>query len=289
MNHTLLIESPPDNQQGQTPRRGRLGPLPHPRHLRMLGRIALLLLILAFCLGSAAPPALGAGKTKPKVGTGPTHPIETLVPTVRLRSRQDAVDTRPPPPTDCPDPLVLGEALALVVEANPVLGAERDQLAERARQKGWESYLSLGYSTNTSFESGEAGANAALRVRIPLFDRKQELALAEARTALSKSQDALLSAFLAEVRKLCDQGARVQEADTLRGFYRDRLKYRQERVDEGLEEAPVLWAESEQVQKSEHAWRREAQALNAQGLTLARQYGGAEWRRLQALLGAMRR
>ncbi len=276
MNRTLSFKMQPADRWERTPKtllQGGSVSRQRTRALRTLGRIALLFLALVLCLGSAVPPALGAGKTKPKVGTGPTHPIET----------------RPPPPTDCPDPLVLGEALALVVEANPVLGAERDQLAERARQKGWESYLSLGYSTNTSFESGEAGANAALRVRIPLFDRKQELALAEARTALSKSQDALLSAFLAEVRKLCDQGARVSELDTLRRFYRDRLKYRQERVDEGLEEAPVLWAESEQVQKSEHQWRREAQALNAQGLTLARQYGGAEWRRLQALLAAMRR
>ncbi len=250
----------------------------------MLGRIVLLLLILIFCIGSAAP--LRLGPVLPVLSEAEASETKAAG---KAKPKSQAAESHPPAPTDCPDPLVLGEALALVVEANPVLGAERDQFAERARQKGWESYLSLGYSTNTSFESGEAGANAALRVRIPLFDRKQELALVEARTALSKSQDALLSGFLAEVRKLCDQGARVQEADTLRRFYRDRLKYRQERVDEGLEEAPVLWAESEQVQKSEHQWRREAQAWNAQGLTLARQYGGIEWRRLQVLLGAMRR
>ena len=60
-------------------------------------------------------------------------------------------------------------------------------------------------------------------------------------------------------------------------------------MDEGLEGAPVLWQESEQVQKSEQDWRREAEGLGALTLTLARHYGGGEWRRLQALLGGMLR
>jgi len=185
--------------------------------------------------------------------------------------------------------VLLDEALALVVEANPVLTAERAQFEEQARQKFWESYLSLGYATNTTFESGEAGGSAAIRVRIPLFDRAHELKVAQARTTWRRSEDTLLSAFFVEIEKLCTQAGRVRELDTLREFYRDRLKYRQERVNEGLEEAPVLWAESEQVQKTEQDWRRESEGLTAQRLTLARQYGGGEWRRLQALLGAMTR
>ena len=65
--------------------------------------------------------------------------------------------------------------------------------------------------------------------------------------------------------------------------------YRQKRVDEGLDEAPVLWTESEAVQKAEHAWRRAAEALEAERLTIARRYGGGEWSRLRALLAAMTR
>ena len=65
-----------------------------------------------------------------------------------------------PAAADCPDPEILGDVLALVAEANPVLSAERDQFEEQARQRSWESYLSLGYATNTTFESGEAGGSA---------------------------------------------------------------------------------------------------------------------------------
>jgi hypothetical protein len=40
--------------------------------------------------------------------------------------------------------------------------------------------------------------------------------------------------------------------------------YRQKWVDEGVDEAPVRWTESEAVQKAEHAWRRAAGALEAE-------------------------
>ena len=121
---------------------------------------------------------------------------------------------------DCPDAEILGNALALVAEANPVLSAEREQFEEQDRQKSWESYLTLGYATNTTFESGEAGGSAAIRVRIPLFDRKHELTVAQARSAWRRSEDALLSGFLTEIGKLCTQKAKVKELDTLRQFYR---------------------------------------------------------------------
>lgn len=43
-----------------------------------------------------------------------------------------------------------------------------------------------------------------------------------------------------------------------------RLKCLQERVKEGLEEAPVLWTEYEQVRRTEQDWRREIDGLTAQ-------------------------
>lgn len=153
--------------------------------------------------------------------------------------RTPALQSRSPA-SDCPDPEILGYVLTLVVEASPVLSAEREQFEEQARQSSRESYLTLGYATNTIFESGEAGGSAAIRVRIPLFDRKHERTVAQAGSAWRSSEDTPLAGFLTEIGKLCGQAARIRELDTLRQFYRDRLKYRQERVDEGLEEAPVL-------------------------------------------------
>jgi hypothetical protein len=72
---------------------------------------------------------------------------------------------------DCPGADRLQEALTLVAAANPVLAAERGELEEQSRQPRWEASLSLGYSVTDTLESGAAGPNAALRVKIPLFGR----------------------------------------------------------------------------------------------------------------------
>jgi hypothetical protein len=79
----------------------------------------------------------------------------------------------------------------------------------------------------------------------------------------------------------------VRALDTLRSFTRDRLTYRQERVEQGLDPSDTLWREAEAMQKGEHDWRAASARLDAMRLTLARRYGGAEWERLLTLLNAM--
>jgi len=188
---------------------------------------------------------------------------------------------------ECPGPGRLEEALALIAEANPVLIAERGIYAEQTRQHAWESVVTVGYSVTDTFEAGAAGPNAALRVRIPLWDRTNDLKTAEARATWKRAEDGVRVAFLADIQALCEQSAQVQALDTLRAFHRDRLTYRQEQVDQGLAEPDTLWAEAEAAQKAEHDWRREAGKLQAQRLTLARRYGGEAWGRLESLLEAM--
>lgn len=84
---------------------------------------------------------------------------------------------------DCPGPERLEEALALLAAANPIIAAERALYEEQTRQRPWETVVTLGYSVTDTFESGAAGPNAALRVRIPLWDRSNELKTAQARAA----------------------------------------------------------------------------------------------------------
>ncbi|MGE5154692.1 MAG: hypothetical protein ACM3ST_11830 [Bdellovibrio bacteriovorus] len=67
-------------------------------------------------------------------------------------------------------------------------------------------------------------------------------------------QDATGAAFLADVQTLCELTGEVKALDTLRAFTRDRLTYRQERVDQGLDPADSLWREAEAMQKGEHDW-----------------------------------
>lgn len=75
--------------------------------------------------------------------------------------------------------------------------------------------------------------------------------------------------------------AQIRALKTLRAFTRDRLGYRQVRVNQGLDPADILWSEAETMQRAEHDWQRESGKLTALQLTLARRYGGDEWQRLK--------
>lgn len=195
--------------------------------------------------------------------------------------------TLPPAAADCPGPERLQEALTLVAAAHPVLVAEADAFAEAQRQRDWKAVVSLGYDTNTSLESGDAGARAALRVEIPLWDRTSQIEKAKARAALLGKEDSARISLLSDIQALCELASQVKALDTLRAFSRDRLEYRQERVNQGLDPADTLWREAETMQRAEHDWQRESGKLTALRLTLARRYGGEEWPRLQTLLSAM--
>lgn len=175
---------------------------------------------------------------------------------------------------DRPGPERLEEALALLAAANPMIAAERALYEEQTRQRPWETVVTLGYSVTDTFESGAAGPNAAIRVRIPLWDRSNELKTAQARAAWQRAEDAARTAFLADLQSLCELAGEVRALDTRRAFHRDRLAYRQEQVDQGLAEADALWAETEAAQRAEQEWQRATAKLAAQRLTLARRYGG---------------
>ncbi|MGB5280129.1 MAG: hypothetical protein WBM38_10900 [Arenicellales bacterium] len=176
------------------------------------------------------------------------------------------------------------QAIALVVGNHLVLVAEHAEFKEQARQKSWDAYVTTGFSVTDTFESGEAGPNAAFRVKIPLFDRAYQLKVSRARTELNRAVTTITKGFLTELENVCAQAVQLQELDTMRHFYRDRMKYRQQRVDEGLDEADTLWKETEKVQLVEHDWHREHSKLITFQRSIATEYGGSEWKQLRALL-----
>lgn len=59
------------------------------------------------------------------------------------------------------------QAIALVIANHPVLVAKHEEFTEQSRQKSWDAYVTTGFSVTDTFESGEAGSNAAFRVKIP--------------------------------------------------------------------------------------------------------------------------
>jgi hypothetical protein len=77
--------------------------------------------------------------------------------------------------TDVPGSARLEEVLSRIAEANPDSIAERGVYAEQTRRHARESVVTVGYSITDRFESGAAGLNSALRVRIPLWDLSTEL------------------------------------------------------------------------------------------------------------------
>jgi len=180
----------------------------------------------------------------------------------------------------------LDEALMLVREHHPVLVAERAQLEEQGRQRDWTARVSMSWTERGTEFGGEGGANAGLRLNIPLFDRKQKLERSRARAGFAEQRAKIEAAFLGEVKSLSRQASDVSAAQQLRDLYRDRLAYRKQQVDEGLEEADVLWSEAEAMQKAEQSVSKSRRELEAGLETTAREYGGYEWKRLQALLAA---
>lgn len=187
----------------------------------------------------------------------------------------------------CPGTARLEEALILVSQTNPVLLAERATLAEQGRQKPWDASLTVGYSVTDTLELGDAGPNAALRVKIPLWDRSSQLQAAKDHAAAVAKEDGARAALLADVQSLCEQAHQVRALEAAHQFTRDRLTYRQERVNQGIDPGDALWGDASAFQVAKHQAEQETAKLDTRRLTLARHYGGAEWERLRALLEAM--
>ncbi len=181
-------------------------------------------------------------------------------------------------------PSKIEEVATLVLQANPVILAERQELAEQSRQRDWSAKLTFGYPVGGTDSVTATTPNVGIQVEIPLFDRASELRVVKARSVFQQRQDGVLSDFLGELEKFCSKRDQVLELDSARNFYRDRLRYRQEQVKEGIEEADVLWKETEKAQKVEHDYRRVHGELISMQLAIARRFGGDEWKRLRALL-----
>jgi hypothetical protein len=181
----------------------------------------------------------------------------------------------------------LDDAIALVLQSNSVLAAQEARVAETARQRSWTSAATLGWTERGTEYGGVAGPNAGVSVRIPLFDRTNELKLAQAQSEAARQRDTVLTAFLADVRMLKELAGKVTEADDLRRLHRDRAAYWKQAVKEGRAEQDKLWPEAESWKRAEHTYRQLRANLETAIETTARRFGGEEWPRLRDLLVAI--
>jgi hypothetical protein len=141
--------------------------------------------------------------------------------------------------------------------------------------------VSIGYPVTDALQSGEAGPNAALRARIPLWDRSNDLKNAQARGTWKRAEDSVRRAFLEDIQALCEQAAQVRALDTLRGFHRDILTDCREPVDQGLAEPDTLWVETKAAPAGRARLAARGRKLQAQFLTLTRRERG-----ISKLIGA---
>lgn len=162
-----------------------------------------------------------------------------------------------------------------------MLAAHEASVVETARQRRWTSGATLGWTERGTEYGGAAGINAGVIIRIPLFDRSHELKLAQAHVEAARSRDAVLTAFLADVRALRELAGKIAEADDLRKLHRDRAEYWKQAVKQGRAEQDKLWPEAEQWRRAEHAYRQACANIEIAYDTTARRFGGEEWSRLR--------
>jgi hypothetical protein len=178
----------------------------------------------------------------------------------------------------------LDDAIALVLKVHPVLAAQEASVAETARQRSWSSAATLGWTERGTEYGGAAGPNAGVSIRVPLFDRTNDLKLAQAQSEAARQRDAVLTAFLADVRMLKELAGKVTEADDLRRLHRDRAAYWKQAVKEGRAEQDKLWPEAEAWRRAEHAYEQTRASFEIAREATARRFGGEQWSRLLDLL-----
>ncbi len=178
---------------------------------------------------------------------------------------------------------LIDEMLHLVAQHHPTLVAEHALMQAQRRQHRWTAQARVTYADQaTTAEAG--GVNTSITVAIPLFDRRHELARAKAKQQTAGVLQRVRHDFLTALSALCTAAANVRELDNQRAFYRDRLTYQQQRVDEGLADAVTLWQYVDKAQQAEHDYQRKKGELSATLTTTAREFGGTQWKNLQALL-----
>lgn len=179
----------------------------------------------------------------------------------------------------------LDDALDLVVNQNAAISARQAEACALAKQSPWTSEVRLGYQAQGTREQA-AGLDAGISVKIPLFDRKQEIDAARARYQLRQAQQELRGEFINAVGKLVELAGALPAAAETCAFTRDRLDYVRQAVDEGREEADALWPVAGNVREAEQTLTAAKQRYCVQFENLARTYGGERWTTLRDLLAA---
>lgn len=178
----------------------------------------------------------------------------------------------------------LDEALRLVLEHHPEMQAREAEFRELRSASRWSADLELSLTEGRTEYGTQGGHRAGVTVSIPLAGSDHDAKRARARREWETAQDAMRTAFLAEVTELRMAKEQVEAARERRDYWRDRLEYQQESVEAGVREPDELWTQADRLQQAEHELRRALAAWEAALEEVARGYGGQEWQQLRTLL-----
>ena len=177
----------------------------------------------------------------------------------------------------------LDEAIALVVRVSPEIRQRQIEADAVSGQTDWTSRVRFGYAQKGTQTEAD-GMNASLQFEIPLFSRKRAIDAAKVRSQLAQTRAATVTDFLAEVRSLVSLDGEELSTQELSELAADRLLYFRQSVEQGIDDADVLWPQAEAAKKAEQA-STIAQADYRTALeTTARRFGAEQWKQLQDLL-----
>ena len=177
----------------------------------------------------------------------------------------------------------LEEALTLALGNSAAVRAKQHETEAISQQSSWSSEVRLAYNLKQS-QTNAGGIDTGVTVKIPLFDRSKKIEAAKARYQLAETRQTLKNALVADVSRLVELAVKRADAIEAAEFQRDKLEYYKQAVDEGREEAEVLWQIAKSVRDAQQAAVAAAQAFSTALERSARTYGGEAWMTLQDLL-----
>ena len=177
----------------------------------------------------------------------------------------------------------LEDALTLALSNSAAVRAKQHESEAISQQSTWSSEVRLAYHLQNTQEAA-SGIDAGVTVKIPLFDRSKKIKAARARYQLAETRQALRNALVVAAAQLVELAVIQADASEAAEFQRDKLEYYKRAVDEGREEAEVLWQVAKSVRDAQQKMLAAVQTFDTELEKIARTYGGEAWIRLQDLL-----
>ncbi len=177
----------------------------------------------------------------------------------------------------------LAHALQIVEGHSPEVAEQRAQWAIERDRRDWVSKVNMAYQTQATDQQGQ-GLSAGWRFEIPLFGPQKRLQVNKARHQVRQATQKVRQSFLSDLSQQAEQVQKLTVARELWALKQDKLDYFKALEQQGVIEPQKLWTHAEASVSAEHEVRAIEAAQAVQLDTLARSYGGDEWKRLRALL-----